>query len=122
MSPGGHAATTVVASTAAALYSGSLPVAAGVAAGGFLIDLDHAVDYVLFNGQTDVRPSAFLRYYLEGRPHRVVLMLHSYELFALLIAVGCLLPSGCARRMQTNPAGRSERSRCEADGPLGAAC
>ena len=87
MSPGGHAATTVVASTAAALYGGSLPVAAGVAAGGFLIDLDHAVDYVLFNGQTDVRPSAFLRYYLEGWPHRVVLMLHSYELFALLIAV-----------------------------------
>lgn len=87
MSPGGHAATTVLASAAAALYSGSLPVAAGVAAGGFLIDVDHAVDYVLFNGETDLRPSVFLRYFLEGRSHRVVLMLHSYELFALLIAL-----------------------------------
>ena len=31
-----------------------------------------------------VRPSAFLRYYLEGRVRRVVLFLHSYELFGLL--------------------------------------
>ncbi len=87
MSPGGHAVTTVLASTVAALSTRSAPLAAGVAAGGFLIDLDHVVDYVLFNHRTDLRPSALLRYYLEGRVHRVVLMLHSYELFALLIAL-----------------------------------
>lgn len=62
----------------------ALALAAGIAAGGFLIDVDHAVDYVLFERQRDLRPGAFLRYYLEGRMRRVVLFLHSYELFALL--------------------------------------
>ena len=87
MSPGGHAATTVVATAATAYLSGSLPLATAVALGGFFIDVDHAVDYVLFDRQWDVRPSVFLRYYLEARPQRVVLVLHSWELFALLIAI-----------------------------------
>jgi len=87
MSPGGHAATTVVATAATAYLSGSLPLAAAVALGGFFIDVDHAVDYVLFDRQWDVRPAVFLRYYLEARPRRVVLVLHSWELFALLIAI-----------------------------------
>jgi len=87
MSPGGHAATTVVASSATAFLSGSLPLATAVAFGGFFIDIDHAVDYVLFNRQRDLRPAAFLRYYLEARPERLVLALHSWELFALLAAI-----------------------------------
>jgi hypothetical protein len=41
MSPGGHAATTVVASAAIAFMSGSLPLATAVALGGFFIDVDH---------------------------------------------------------------------------------
>ena len=41
MSPGGHAATTVVASAAIAFLSGSLPLATAVALGGFFIDVDH---------------------------------------------------------------------------------
>jgi hypothetical protein len=86
MSPGGHAATTIVASTTVFL-SGSFPLAIAVALGGFFIDVDHAVDYVLFNRQRDLRPAAFLRYYLEARPERVVLALHSWELFALLSAI-----------------------------------
>jgi hypothetical protein len=84
MSPGGHLVTTAVASAAWAAATGSLPVAAAVAVGGFLIDVDHAVDYVLFERQRDLRPGAFLRYYLDGRVQRAVLVLHSYELFAVL--------------------------------------
>jgi len=87
MSPGGHAATTVVASAATAYLSGSLSLATAVALGGFVIDVDHAIDYVLFNRQRDLRPTAFLRYYLEGRAQLVVLALHSWELFALLAAI-----------------------------------
>jgi hypothetical protein len=45
------------------------------------------VDYVLFERQRDLRPGSFLRYYLEGKAQRVVLILHSYELLALLAAV-----------------------------------
>jgi len=87
MSPGGHAATTVVASAATAFLSGSLPLATAVALGGFFIDVDHGVDYVLFNRQRDLRPAVFLRYYLEARAERIVLALHSWELFALLAAI-----------------------------------
>ena len=87
MSPGGHAVATVVASAATAYLSGSLPLATAVALGGFFIDVDHAVDYVFFNRQRDLRPASFLRYYVEGRVERVVLALHSWELFALLAAI-----------------------------------
>ncbi len=90
MSPGGHLVTTALACAGAAALahgapaSNSLTLVAGVAAGGFGIDVDHMVDYVLFERQRDLRPSAFLRYYLTGRVRRAVLVLHSYELFALL--------------------------------------
>ena len=84
VSPGGHLVTTVAACTTAAAITGDGVLTAAIAAGGFLIDVDHAVDYVVFEGQRDLRPGAFLRYYLEGRTRRVVLALHSYELFALL--------------------------------------
>src|SRR5262249_31008032 len=85
MSPGGHLVTTAIAGAAVYAATGSVALTAGLAAGGFLIDLDHVFDYVLFERQRDLRPSAFLRYYLEGRVRRVVLPLHSYELFAVLL-------------------------------------
>jgi hypothetical protein len=87
MSPGGHLVTSAIA--CAAVYAGteSLPLTAGLAAGGFLIDVDHVVDYVLFERQRDLRPGSFLRYYLNGKAQRVVLVLHSYELLVLLAAV-----------------------------------
>lgn len=84
--------TTAAACAVAAAVTAGLPgtesatIVAGIAAGGFLIDVDHAVDYVLFDGQRDLRPGAFLRYYLNGRARRAVLVLHSYELFALVLA------------------------------------
>lgn len=62
-------------------------MAAAVAAGGFFIDVDHFVDYVLFERQRDLRPSAFLRHYVDGHVRRAVLVLHSYELFAALLAI-----------------------------------
>lgn len=90
MSPGGHLVTTALA--CAAVYAGTESVAltAGLAAGGFLIDVDHAVDYVLFERQRDLRPGSFLRYYLDGKVQRVVLLLHSYELLVLLAAIAWL--------------------------------
>ena len=87
MSPGGHLVTTLAACAAAAVTTESWPLVAGLAAGGFWIDVDHAIDYVVFERQRDFRPAAFLRYYLEGRVRRTVLALHSYELFAILTAL-----------------------------------
>jgi hypothetical protein len=88
MSPGGHLVTTAAACVAAFALTDSVPLTAAIAAGGFLIDVDHAVDYVLFEKQTDLSPGAFLRYYLGGRVKRAVLVLHSYELFALIGLLG----------------------------------
>lgn len=88
MSPGGHLVTTLAACAGSAFLTRDLPQAqslaltAGIAAGGFLIDVDHALDYLVFEGQRDLRPDTFLRYHLERRMKRVVLVLHSYELFA----------------------------------------
>ena len=92
MSPGGHLVTTVAACAASVVLTRNLPMAdtvalaSGIAVGGFLIDVDHAIDYVLVERQRNLRPSVFLNYYVEGRMHRTVLVLHSYELFAVLIA------------------------------------
>lgn len=93
MSPGGHFVTTVAATVGAVALSAGAPpaatlsLAAGIVAGGFLIDVDHFADYVLVERQRNLRPRAFLRYYLGGRARRTVLALHSYELFALLGAL-----------------------------------
>jgi hypothetical protein len=84
MSPGGHLVTTAIACAGTAVLTGSWSATAAVAAGGFLIDIDHAVDYVLFERDRALTPDAFLRHYLEGRTRHAVLALHSYELFALL--------------------------------------
>jgi membrane-bound metal-dependent hydrolase YbcI (DUF457 family) len=84
VSPGGHLFTTAVACAAVQAATGSAALTVGVAAGGFLIDLDHVLDYLAFEQQRDVRPATFLRYYLAGRTRTVVLLLHSYEVLALL--------------------------------------
>jgi hypothetical protein len=86
VSPGGHLVTTALACGAVHALTGSAGLTAGVAAGGFLIDLDHALDYVVFE-RGPLTPAAFLRHYTEQRHRKLVLLLHSYELLALLIAL-----------------------------------
>jgi hypothetical protein len=84
VSPGGHLATTLLAAAGAAAVTGSASLTAGIAVGGFLIDVDHFTDYILVEGQRDLRPGAFLRFYVEGHARKLVLPLHSYELLGLL--------------------------------------
>ena len=92
MSPGGHLVTTVLACGAVYGVTGSAPLTAGLAAGGFFIDVDHVLDYVLFERRFRFSPRAFLRHYLEGRTRRLVLILHSWELMGLL-ALAALMTS-----------------------------
>ena len=84
MRPEGHLVTA--AGVAAAVYvgTGSAELAAGVFTGGFLIDLDHYVDYVLLERQWSPNPLRFLDYYLNQKMKYMVLLLHSYELLAAL--------------------------------------
>ena len=93
MSPGGHLVTTAIAGVVSLAATGSATFAAGIAVGGFLIDVDHIVDYVTVERQRALGPAAFLRHYTEGRTRRLVLALHSYELFALLALLAWWLES-----------------------------
>src|SRR5438128_8792493 len=93
MSPGGHLVTTAVAAGVGLAATGSVPFAAGIVVGGFLIDVDHAVDYLIVERQRELTPAAFLRYYTEGRARRAVLALHSYELFLALAVLAWWLDS-----------------------------
>src|SRR5438046_8559354 len=79
VSPGGHLVTTAGACAAFAAAGADTATIATIFAGGFLIDVDHAIDYVAFERQRDLRPLTFLRYYLGGAFRRIVLVLHSYE-------------------------------------------
>ena len=85
MMPGGHLATALALSVTAYAATGSIGVAAGCFAGGFLIDFDHDLDYLVFEKQWR-RPSPlqFLEYYFNYSPRRFVLPLHSFELMTLL--------------------------------------
>jgi hypothetical protein len=93
MSPGGHLVTTAIAGGVVLAASGSVPLTVGIAVGGFLIDVDHVVDYLTVERRREITPGAFLRYYTAGRARRVVLALHSYELFLALAALAWWLDS-----------------------------
>jgi hypothetical protein len=88
MMPGGHLATSFALSAVAYASTGSAEAAAGCFAGGFLIDVDHYVDYLLFEKQwRQPWPRSFLTYYFKQKPSRFVLPLHSAELMTVLLAV-----------------------------------
>lgn len=93
MRPGGHLATAVALGGVGWMVTGSAELAAGCVAGGFLIDTDHYLDYVVFEGEwRRPGPAAFLRYYFTHRYRRVVIPLHSLELMAALILLALAWP------------------------------
>jgi hypothetical protein len=91
--PGGHLATSLALSGVAYASSGSAEAAAGCFAGGFLIDVDHYLDYLLFEKQwRRPGPVSFLRYYFTYSPKRLVLPLHSAEFMLLLLGIILVQP------------------------------
>ncbi len=86
--PGGHLATSLALGGVAYIASGSTEAAVGCFAGGFLIDVDHYLDYLIFEKQWR-RPSPiqFLSYYFAYRPKKLVLPLHSAEFMTFLLLV-----------------------------------
>lgn len=84
MSPTGHFVTTASVCALSHALGGSGELTLGLFLGGFLIDVDHYFDYLVFEQQTSLNPLQFLNYYLEVKLKRAILILHSYELMALL--------------------------------------
>jgi hypothetical protein len=88
MMPGGHLATALALGGVAYASSGSIEAAAGCFAGGFLIDVDHYLDYVVFEKQwRHPSPTSFLRYYFTYSPKKLVLPLHSAEFMTVLLLI-----------------------------------
>src|SRR5262249_17003556 len=88
MMPGGHLATSLALSGVAYVSTGSIEAAAGCFAGGFLIDVDHYLDYMVFERQwRRPGPLSFLRYYFTFRPRTLVLPLHSVEFMTILFLI-----------------------------------
>ena len=86
--PGGHLATSLALSGLAYVSTGSAEAAAGCFAGGFLIDVDHYFDYLVFEKQwRRPDPVSFLRYYFANSPKNLVLPLHSAELMTVLFTI-----------------------------------
>jgi hypothetical protein len=93
MMPGGHLATSIGLGAVAYATTGSLEAAAGCVAGGFLIDFDHYLDYLIFEKQwRRPGPTSFLRYYFEYCPKKLVLPLHSAEFMLLLLLIMLFYP------------------------------
>jgi hypothetical protein len=93
MMPGGHLATSVGLAAVGYAATGSMEFAAGCFTGGFLIDADHYLDYLVFEGQwRRPDPASFLRYYFTDQAKRVVLPLHSAELMTILTLAAFLWP------------------------------
>lgn len=59
--------------------SGSVELAAAAFIGGTLIDLDHYLDYLCFNGRQHPHPLRFLDFYGTHQYTRVVLIFHAWE-------------------------------------------
>jgi hypothetical protein len=93
MMPGGHLATAVALGGVAYATTGSVEAAAGCFAGGFLIDVDHYLDYLFFEKQwRRPGPVSFLRYYFSSSPGKLVLPLHSAELMTVLFGLILIRP------------------------------
>ena len=91
MMPGGHLVTAAALGGLSYAATGSLELATGCFAGGFLIDFDHYFDYLVFEGQwKKPSPLEFLRYSFRSEPHRLVLILHSLELMTALVALAAM--------------------------------
>ena len=93
MMPGGHLATSFALSAIAYVTTRSVEAAAGCFAGGFLIDVDHYLDYLFFEKQwRRPGPVSFLRYYFSYSPKKLVLPLHSAEFMTLLLGIMLVHP------------------------------
>jgi len=93
MMPGGHLATAIALGGVAYAATGSREAAVGCFAGGFLIDVDHYLDYLFFERQwRRPGPRSFLSYYFRLFPRNLVLPLHSVELMTILLAVSFFHP------------------------------
>ena len=91
--PGGHLATALALSGAGYMVTGSVELAAGCFTGAFLIDGDHYLDYLIFEGQwRRPSPTTFLRYYFTHRNGLAVLPLHSWELMGFLALLALAWP------------------------------
>ena len=89
MKPTAHLAASAVASTSLYFFTKSMPIAGASLIAGFLVDIDHLIDYFREYGfRTDIRE--FLRIFYETRFRKLYLVFHSWELIFTLLLLAWL--------------------------------
>jgi hypothetical protein len=96
MKTSAHISTSALLAAAVYAYSRSVPEATSCLVSGVLIDLDHLVDFHLFSGER-FSIANFFSWCNEARWQRIILILHSYELFGILCVVAYYLNSAVLR-------------------------
>ena len=86
----GHVVTSAAAFAATFAVTSSISFALGTAGASLLLDVDHLWDYWFIDRQYNLNPSRFFKYYRRRLPPRRILLLHSYELLALLLVFALL--------------------------------
>lgn len=89
----GHILTSAAAFGATLVVTRSLSLSLGVITGSLLLDADHIVDYLLIDKQRSLNPVRFLTFYAKCFPLRRLILLHSYELLAVLLGLAFMTGS-----------------------------
>lgn len=77
-----HTIASVSLATGIYVKTSSLPMAAAALISGIFLDIDHILDFFLFSGER-FSISGFTSWCYEGRWQKLVLIFHSYELYAV---------------------------------------
>jgi len=88
-----HIYASAAAGGAAYALTGSQAISVSCLLSGILLDVDHLADYCLL---TDERFTfkGFLSWCYELKWKKIYLVLHSYELYLLLLLAACVFPCG----------------------------
>lgn len=89
MDPEVHLIGSVILSMVGFYFTESIPFALAIVVGGFLIDIDHFVDYWRFKGKITFGPEFFGDY--NSKDGKVFVVLHSVELMPLIMLITGLL-------------------------------
>ena len=91
MKPAAHVITSAAAGSAAYFCTNSLTVALTCLLSGIFIDLDHLLDFLVFE-KNPFNLKAFLSWCYQIKGRKAYLVLHSYELYLLLLITASLFP------------------------------
>jgi hypothetical protein len=91
MDPEIHLFVSAALASVVYLFTGSIPAAVAFFVGGFLIDVDHVLEYWMYRRKINLSGEFFTEY--AKKSGRLYIFLHSYELLAGVLVLAMLTKS-----------------------------